>query len=67
MEEDSGVLKDLINQFVWAHAPGEMTLDRAEEIAVEIHKMLRPDIWEDDVSVPGPSDPPRPFHRTEVG
>lgn len=57
MEEDSGILKEMINQFVWQNGPGDMTLDQAENIAIEIHKMLRPDLWEDGGSDP---DPPRP-------
>lgn len=66
MEESSGLLKELINQFVWMNAPGDMTLDQAEGIAIEIHKLLRPDIWEDGGSVPGPPDPPRSANHTEV-
>ena len=65
--DDECTLKERINQFVWANAPGTLTLDDAEEIAVEIHQLLRPEVWELESEVPGPPDPPRPAERTEIG
>lgn len=45
MGEDENTLKERINQFVWVNASGDLTLNQAEEIAVEIHSLLRPELW----------------------
>ncbi|HYF27573.1 MAG TPA: hypothetical protein VD931_17660 [Baekduia sp.] len=33
-------LKSDINEFLWAHLPGRVTLDRAERIACAIHDVI---------------------------
>ena len=65
MNEDELVaLKEKINQFIWQNAPGWMTLAEAEKGAVELFNRMIP---AQPSAAPGPPDPPRPIHRTEVG